>query len=98
MRLIDADKMRLIDADAIIDRIDENIPFEYSEYANGLADAIQMIANAPTVEAIPIEWEKKWLDNCDTELFGNTPISTYCDGYQNNVIECLLNSWEKVNY
>jgi len=48
-------------------------------------------------KVIPIEWVKKWLENCDTEFFDNIPISTYCDGYQNNVIECLLNSWEKEN-
>lgn len=50
-----------------------------------------------TDKMIPIEWIKQWLENCDAELFDNVPISTYCDGYQNNVIECLLNSWEKEN-
>ena len=61
--------MRLIDADAIIDRIDERIPFEYSEYANGLADAIQMIGNAPIIDAFPAEWAKKWFTRHIDEMF-----------------------------
>lgn len=38
----------------------------------------------PTVEAIPIEWVKEWTNK-------------YCDCYQENLIKCLLKTWEKEN-
>lgn len=40
------------------------------------------IALAPTVEAIPIEWIKEWVNN-------------YCDWSQEQLIECLLRTWNK---
>lgn len=49
--------MRLIDADELI----ANLKPEESVWI-GLVLAEQVV-NAPTVEAIPIEWIKKWLNN-----------------------------------
>lgn len=36
------------------------------------------------IEAIPIEWINKWVNN-------------YCDSYQENLIKCLLRTWRKEN-
>ena len=39
---------------------------------------------APTVDAIPIEWIKEWVNN-------------YCDWSQEQLVECLLRTWRKMN-
>ena len=40
------------------------------------------IDNAPTIDAIPIEWIKEWVNN-------------YCDRYEEGLFECLLRTWNK---
>lgn len=79
--------MRLVDANELM----KLIPPEemVSKYA---------VANAPTVKAIPIEWLKSWAENGGNEPVDDfTDVDAYCDGYQKNVIECLLKAWEKEN-
>ena len=46
--------MRLIDADALIEDVDGDLTDSIAE-----GRAIEKIMNAPTVEAIPIEWLKE---------------------------------------
>lgn len=71
--------MRLIDADRLLnpgytDMFDEPIEFDMiSRYA---------IESEPTVEAIPIEWIKKWC--------GDEP-------YWSNLAMHLIEDWEKEN-
>ena len=51
--------MKLIDADAFLERTRKDPLFPMVE-RYGLSRVIQ---NEPTVEAIPIEWIEKWLDD-----------------------------------
>lgn len=54
--------------------------------------------NTPTVEAIPVEWIKNWAESGGSEPVDDfTDVDAYCDGYQKNVIECLLKAWDKEN-
>ena len=47
-------------------------------------------------EYIPIEWLKNWAETGGDEPVDDfTDVDAYCDGYQKNVIECLLRAWEK---
>lgn len=90
-------KQRLIDANEA-----ENNLYGFTRYT-GIDEAPYEHAEAvinklPTVEAIPIKWIKKWVENSGNEPVDDfTDVDAYCDGYQKNVIECLLNSWEKEN-
>lgn len=56
--------MRLIDADKLIDNLDDMIPADdSSDYVMGIATAIQeagRMACEDYIEAIPIEWIKQW--------------------------------------
>ena len=66
-------EVRLVDANKLM----QMIPAE--EY-----NARMVIANAPPVDAIPIEWIKEWINN-------------YCDWNQEQLIECLLRTWSKTD-
>lgn len=47
---------------------------------------------------IPIEWINKWAENGGNEPVDDfTDVDAYCDGYQKNVIECMLKAWEREN-
>lgn len=75
---------RLIDANEVRNHKYVAMGGDLSLYKEGWNDAIDTIMNeAPTVEAIPIEWIKKWANN-------------YCDRYQEKLIECLLRTWSKM--
>ena len=76
--------MRPIDADtAKVEMMKNKTPYENTddeERRNVVIDwCIRDIENAPTIEAIPIEWIKNWLNNC-------TP--------NENCVENLLFEWE----
>lgn len=73
--------MRLIDANKMIKGIKEN--YVIYGYADFLNDFFRMVEEQPTVEAIPIEWIKEWVNN-------------YCDWSQEKLIECLLRTWSKM--
>ena len=72
--------MRLIDADKLTVRHGVNIGANYG----GLRAIVleSDVKSAPTIEAIPIEWIKKWS--------GNEP-------YWVNLAEHMLDDWEKEN-
>lgn len=65
MRLIDADRLYLYDR---------------GHLCKAMNDAIDLVQDEPTVEAIPIEWLKKWC--------GNEP-------YWCNLTIHLIEDWEK---
>lgn len=66
--------MRLIDADALVKELmHEGLGYQYNR-----------VINAPTVEAIPIEWLKNW-----------NPKELNDTGYQ--VMRRIIDDWEKRN-
>ena len=75
--------MRLIDADKLVDLIDEEIPQDgEDDYTNGLAKAMEIILKMyfdKSVDAIPIEFLRKWF------------------GGNYNALTDLLIAWEKEN-
>jgi hypothetical protein len=73
---------RLIDAEKLADYKASGVS-KLTDWQRGWSDAIDTImGEAPTVEAIPIEWIKEWANN-------------YCDSYQEKLIEVLLRTWNK---
>ena len=66
--------MRLIDADALKARIEQEEDREYDAtgYLLHMTDSLPVIDNAPTIDAIPVEWLKtqidEALDDNETEL------------------------------
>lgn len=69
--------MRLIDADKLKQEFE----------VNGLGYQYYMLNNAPTVDAIPIEWIKEWL----------ITFNGLSDVKGSFVIRMLLDSWEEKN-
>ena len=53
--------MRLIDADELIRNIYENIPIKVLGNVNRMAQMREIVAKAPTVEAVPLEPLCQWL-------------------------------------
>lgn len=99
MKLIDADKTaknvyNRIEEDLcsntspyVCDELEVCLPKEDYEYLRGLNDAqdcaVKTINEEPIVEAIPIEWMKRWYSN---------------RGWMHNYeFERMLNDWEKEN-
>ena len=74
-RYIDANKLRK-------DILD--LPNCYNGFSDTYDKAmiIDLIDEQPTVDAIPIEWIKEWVNN-------------YCDRNQEKLIEILLRTWNK---
>ena len=93
--------MRLIDADKLIDNLDNMIPAtDDGDYAMGIAAAIQEVGRMACedyVDAIPTEWIKKYIvDNTKTidEALGFTVnYSTY----PQQIAKMLNAWWEKEN-
>lgn len=80
--------MRLID--------DEKVVHEY--YKNPSYHQLCKVLNeAPTIDAIPIEWIKKYLH--ELELISKDNLDLGEDGYFEDVvaIENMLYAWEKEN-
>lgn len=75
--------MRLVDADEFEKRIKPYDTNDRVDMAMYLFAHTKMISTS-TVDAIPVEWIKEWSNN-------------YCDDYQENLIKCLLKTWEKAN-
>lgn len=69
---------RLIDANEILKSEHQH----YAPMADECYVTVRDIENAPTVDAIPIEWIKEWANN-------------YCDWSQEKLIEILLRVWNK---
>lgn len=90
--------MRLIDADKLIDNLDEMIlADDGGDYAMGIATAIQEVGRMAfyeEVKAITIEWIKKKKVDFQNKDY---PFN-YCRGMQdgfNDCIDYLLSEWEK---
>lgn len=84
--------MRLIDADAFLERISKDPLFPLVE-RYGLSGVIE---NEPTVDAIPVEWIEKWLD----EFLGVKLEEeiTDLDPFKKNVYQGILlmyNEWRR---
>ena len=84
--------MRLIDADAFLERTRKDPLFPLVE-RYGLSGVIE---NEPTVEAIPVEWIEKWLD----EFLGVKLEEeiTNLDPFKKNVYQGILlmyNDWRR---
>ena len=86
MKLIDADKikeeLKLKELSHIIKQ-EEYLDYVLNEWKTRVVElggynVIEEIENAPTVEAIPIEWIKKFIDN---DILSET-------------VKILLNAWE----
>jgi hypothetical protein len=75
-RLIYADKLRK-------DVLD--LPDCYNGFSDTYDKAriLDLVDEQPTVDAIPIEWIKEWINN-------------YCDWNQEKLIEVLLRTWSKM--
>ena len=54
MRLVDADKLEVYSA-----TVPEDCNIE--SYMEGAGDVLEIIDKMPTIEAIPVEWVKKWI-------------------------------------
>ena len=84
--------MRLIDADAFLERTSKDPLFPLVE-RYGLSGVIE---NEPTVEAIPVEWIEKWLDE-----FLGTKLEeeiTDLDPFKKNVYQgifLMYNDWRR---
>lgn len=76
-RLIDADKLRLVKCGELDNGKPINCVYEWA------------IKDAPTVEAIPIEWIVNWLTR------QTVPATHTCDDYE--AVEMVLNDWEEEN-
>ena len=85
--------MRLIDADRLIKLftpyISKNRQIEYQPRQLQIDD----IKNAPTAEAIPIEWIIKWTQKFFTDINGKKYYSG--EGYDS--VWDMLADWEKEN-
>ena len=72
--------MILIDADKLKEELK----------ANGLGYQYYMLDNAPTVDAIPIEWIKKWLET-SIPHYDYDRMTYIADVYE------MLDDWEEEN-
>ena len=79
--------MRLIDADALKARIEQEEDREYDAtgYLLHMTDSLPVIDNAPTIDAIPVEWIEKWRQ--DAIRRG--------DGLALDMLDWLLGEWQK---
>ena len=78
-------KMKLINVSNFLEQFSDQIPGDK-------IDAIELrlaLLNEPTVEAIPIEWVKKYN--------ANLCHSSYCFEDDRTDIERMLDDWEKEN-
>ncbi len=86
--------MRLIDADKIMKRLEAwntNDPMDQALYRF----ALSRILEAPTVDAIPIEWIKRWVNSHSTYCYDYDYPEDEYDGWY--VIRTMIEDWEKEN-
>ena len=85
--------MRLIDADKLMESLDPN-----ESVWVGLVLS-ELIDNAPTVKAIPIEWIKKYLEPFYEHYNALSPESQeVCGaGWVIDALETMMRDWEKEN-
>lgn len=86
--------MRLINADEALNLIDGETKVETNSNVKAFNDAlevaIQIIDTQKTVEAIPIEWIKKWLETC-IPRYDYDRMTYIADVYE------MLDDWEEEN-
>ncbi len=78
MRLIDADELPWVDKIVVLDMWDGDIRIEIKDNASYVDE------NTPTVEAIPIEWIRKWAS------------INYIEGEYSVAVD-MIEDWEKEN-
>lgn len=84
--------MRLIDADALYNGAMKDEYFDYVEHDNhgresfAYSCAMQRLAEAPTIDAIPVEW----LRGLKEKLYGNSNGLAY-----RMLLDVILNMWHK---
>ena len=61
---------------------------------DGLNIAYNMIADAPEIKAIPIEWIEEWQNRHEWEYESFFKMK---DGKPKYAIECMIEDWEKEN-
>ena len=84
--------MDLISRTDLMNDLDTSVVFsgrtheagEHNSEVVGAQKVINRIEAAPEVKAIPVEWIEEWVKN-------------YCKSYEENLIKCLLKTWEKEN-
>ena len=84
--------MRLIDADAFLERTSKDPLFPLVE-RYGLSGVIK---NEPTVDAIPVEWIEKWLDEFLEVKLGEE--TTHLDEFKKTVYQgifMMYNDWRR---
>ena len=88
--------MRIIDADEVIDLIDGETKVETNSNVKAFNDAlevaIQIIDTQKTVEAIPIEWIKRYI--AEEGIYPNRELLSV---EQADAIERMIENWEKEN-
>lgn len=62
--------MRLIDADALLDYLDKRKTYELADgrnkaYGKGVRDAMKDVEQQPIIDAIPVEWLKRKLEEVE---------------------------------
>lgn len=89
MRLIDGDRITRLFNDilSLEQDSDDRVFFRGTEACNAI------IENAPTVEAIPIEWLKENLEN--TEFVFGSGVNTIYAG--ETIWELIVNAWREDN-
>lgn len=87
MKLIDANKLRK-------DFLD--LPNCYNGYSDTYDKSliIEVVDEQPTIEAIPIEWLKKYIDKLNSEL-SHDEIDDPSDIWAVVTLETLLEDWEE---
>ena len=87
---------RLIDANTVVTiQVYDDMTEEYSTKKMTIASAIDEWSDEgcpPTVEAIPIEWIKKWVGKNASD-----PINVTWNTYTLRMLEGMLDDWEKEN-
>ena len=81
--------MRMIDADALFENLDGMMAVSPTGYIHGDTVA-DMISDAPTVDAVPVEWIKQWSKKPVTEK--DMKLAEQCEW---NILEWLIADWQK---
>ena len=80
---------RLIDADALFINLDGMMGVSPTGYIHGDTVA-DMISDATTVDAIPVEWIKRWSKEPMTEK--DMKLAEQCEW---NILEWLIADWQR---
>ena len=85
---------RLIDADALIERLDKRKTYEAMDgrnkaYVKGVRDAMKDVENQPTIDAIPVEWLEAQISPYRDKLRDEAK------GVFNATVKAILYRWQE---